>query len=168
MATATIPDTRTTPPAIIEYDISALEQRVTDAWAAYQQKAEPLGIDFGKACSELREKGEVVQGGTTFSRRLLELSIPRSTACWWIDRYETLIGVKEPKPFVESPVEPAPESVEVDSDTNPEPNDPPVLQQTRPDAQTRSGTGGRESFLRAVVLGAASPYEFGRTATAGK
>jgi len=92
MATATIPDTRTTPPAIIEYDISALEQRVTDARAAYQEKVEPLGIDFGKACSELREKGEVVQ----------------------------------------------------------------------------FGTGGRESFLRAVVLGAAFPYEFGRTATAGK
>jgi hypothetical protein len=96
---ATIPDTRTTPAGTIEYDISALEQRVTDAWAAYQ-KAEPLGIDFGKACYELR-KAYGAQGSRTgkgLAQLLRKLGIKEGKAYYWIAEYKASVGQGIPCP----------------------------------------------------------------------
>jgi hypothetical protein len=75
---------------IAEFEIQA-------AWQAYQT-VEKHGLDFGKVCYDQRAKGEVVQGGTTFSRTLDKLNIPRRTAYYWIHSYEISIGVREQQP----------------------------------------------------------------------
>jgi hypothetical protein len=59
------------------------------AWEAYRA-AEPTakGLTLGRLCCELRDEAEVVQGGTTFRATLAEIGIPKSTAYYWMERYE--------------------------------------------------------------------------------
>jgi hypothetical protein len=87
-------------PAIVEYDISALEQNLTEAWAAYQ-KTEKYGLEFGQACYELRNIHKSNPGASNKGKGFLPIleqnSIPTSTAYWWMERYEISIGKKAPK-----------------------------------------------------------------------
>jgi len=69
------------------------------AWEAYRTKAEPLGLSFGQKLYVLREELSA-QGvdGQGLCAWLDKVSIPRSTAYYWIHRYEESIGEREVKP----------------------------------------------------------------------
>lgn len=76
-------------------------QGIEAAWKKYQV-TEKYGLEFGKALCRYRDehksKGGNGSKGKGLGQLLDELSIPKSTAYWWINRYEISIGVKEPKP----------------------------------------------------------------------
>jgi protein gp37 len=73
---------------------------VERAWAEYKPTEEP-GIALGKALYAYREthgsKGGRSSKGAGLGKLLKELSIPRRTAYFWIDRYEIENGLKAPK-----------------------------------------------------------------------
>lgn len=91
-------------PAIIEAAPAAIEQvsiaktAALVAWENYRIKAEPLGLAFGQRLYELR-KDISAQGrdGEGLCAWLDKVKIPRSTAYYWIQRYEISIGEREPK-----------------------------------------------------------------------
>jgi hypothetical protein len=92
--------------------------RLRATWQAYQvadAERSKRGLDFGKACYELRERSKVVPGGTSFRTPLNDLDIPHTTAYRWLDRYEQSIGVRpvtlEMKPVEDDPVESPQEDV---------------------------------------------------------
>jgi len=91
---------------LIELHAGAAEREISAAWRAYQ-KTEMAGLDLGKICCEWRDKLKSKGGYNTKGKGLVqlldELSIPRSTAYWWINRYELSIGVKTAKPEIEKP-----------------------------------------------------------------
>jgi len=118
MSTAVSP-TQTIIPALIQAAprkptaVSKFELR--QSWEDYQKNAEPRGLAFGKLCYEFRQQSEVVQGGTTFTQTLADLGIPRRTAYYWMERYEELIGERQPR--VETEVEAEPETELKESET---------------------------------------------------
>jgi hypothetical protein len=61
-------------------------------WDTYRKNAEPTGLFFGKLCYDYRASSEVVRGGTSFQSTLVELGIPKTTAYFWMGRYEESIG----------------------------------------------------------------------------
>lgn len=77
--------------AIIEYDVATAQREISAAWHAYQQ-TEQRGLEFGRVCCEWRDKFKSKGGygskGKGLVQHLDELSIPRSTAYWWMARYE--------------------------------------------------------------------------------
>lgn len=79
-------------------DATAAEREILSAWREYQI-TEKYGLDFGKVCCKWRDKVKSKGGGGTKGQGLVqlldELSIPKSTAYWWIDRYEVSIGKKK-------------------------------------------------------------------------
>jgi len=81
--------TQATAPPIVSKD------DLLRAWDAYSKNAEPYGLTFGALCYQFRMSAEVVQGGTTFRETLAELNIPKSTAYFWMGRYEESIGLRE-------------------------------------------------------------------------
>jgi hypothetical protein len=120
--------------AIVEYDISALEQRVDDTLTAYQQKAEPLGLDFGRACYELRKayasNGGYGSKGKGLAGYMQVRGVSRGTYQYWIERHEILIGEREPASEVEvvpadwSPKKPAGSVTTIDDEDDPAPPPP--------------------------------------------
>jgi hypothetical protein len=70
--------------AIVEFDISALSQRVGDAWAECQ-KTEHLGLDVGKVFYELREKSKSSAGCKSKSEGFLPT---------FRDRFNAICGVQ--------------------------------------------------------------------------
>jgi hypothetical protein len=72
------------------------EFEIRQAWEKYQT-LEHHGLAFGKVCYEWRAKSEVVQGGTTFRKTLDKLGIPKSTAYYWISRYEESAALQQKK-----------------------------------------------------------------------
>jgi len=88
----------TAPLAIIESAPARQEAHIKALWEAFRRADEERtkrGLEFGRAMYELRERGEVVPGGTTFRRVMENLEIPHTTAYRWIARYEESIGIRE-------------------------------------------------------------------------
>ena len=87
--------------AIVEYDKASIKREILTAWRTYKQ-TEKYGLKFGEVCYEWQKKLATVSGvgnkGKGLVPTLESLSIPVSTAYWWIDRYKESIGIKEPKP----------------------------------------------------------------------
>jgi transposase-like protein len=122
------------------------ETQAVEAWKKYKHTAEPLGIDFGTKMYALRKEISA-RGceGAGLAAWLKDHGIPRSTAYFWINQYEELIGERQPKldPVTESDAtesddDSGTETGSNDSDTNeagtseqsqpPEPPEPPLLQ----------------------------------------
>ena len=84
-------------PAAIE-QVSIAKTSALVAWENYRTKAEPLGLAFGQRLYELR-KDISAQGrdGEGLCAWLDKVKIHRSTAYYWIHRYEISIGEREPK-----------------------------------------------------------------------
>src|SRR6266568_6924001 len=80
-------------------DIQSAQSEISSAWQAYQ-KTEKYGLEFGRVCCEWRDKLKSQGGRGNKGSKLLQLwkslEIPQSTAYWWMERYQTSIGVKEP------------------------------------------------------------------------
>jgi transposase-like protein len=101
-------------PSTILMDIEA--QALVAAYAALSKH----GLEFGRLCYNFRKRSEVVQGGTTFKDTLARLDIPKSTAYFWIARYEEkyLGRVKPAKPITpELPEESEPNAPVMDEPT---------------------------------------------------
>ena len=73
------------------------ESEVRQTWCAYKD-TEHAGIDFGRACYEYRNEHRSAGGAGSKGKGLVqlldELSCPKSTAYYWIERYEVSIGNK--------------------------------------------------------------------------
>ena len=76
-------------------NLDIVETEALAAWEKYRQ-AEPLGLDFGKKMYALRESLSARgKDGEGFSAWLHAKEIPRSTAYFWVHRYEVhAIGLK--------------------------------------------------------------------------
>jgi hypothetical protein len=65
------------------------------------KKTEKYGLEFGKVCYEWQQKLKTVGGvgnkGKGIVPTLEQLSIPESTAYWWIDRYKIAANLKQEK-----------------------------------------------------------------------
>ena len=107
-------DRMTAPLAIVESAPTREEAHIKALWEAFREADEERterGLEFGRALHEMRERSEVVQGGTSFNRTLDALNIPRRTAYYWITHYEESIGLRElpptpvvtPQPVVAAP-----------------------------------------------------------------
>jgi hypothetical protein len=83
-----------------------LKQQALAGIKAAWQKIEKYNLEFGKVCCEWRDKFKA-QGfrkeGDGVSPILDELGIPKSTAYWWMNKYEISIGAKTAKPEREKP-----------------------------------------------------------------
>jgi hypothetical protein len=81
------------------------EQALAEIKAAWQ-KIEKYNLDFGKVCCEWRDqfkaKGFRKEGDGVIPI-LEQLSIPTSTAYFWMNKYEISIGVKPAKPHKQMP-----------------------------------------------------------------
>jgi hypothetical protein len=102
-----------TPIVTTECDLSAAEGQIRSAWSTYKE-TEKYGLEFGRVCCEWRDKLRA-QGrkGQGLRPMLDKVGIPRSTAYWWMDRYEVSIGARteqepelKPEPLPEAPVLP--------------------------------------------------------------
>jgi hypothetical protein len=74
------------------------EARIKVLWEAFckaDAERSQRGLEFGHAMYELRQRSELVPGGTTFRRVIESLGIPHTTAYRWIARYEESIGVRQ-------------------------------------------------------------------------
>ena len=81
--------------AVAVIEVTTEESAILAAYKA----SEKHGLDFGRLCYEYREKYSA-QGSRTGGglRPMLEkVGIPSSTAYFWIERYELVIGVRQPK-----------------------------------------------------------------------
>lgn len=76
------------------------QAEINTAWVAYQ-KNEKHGLEFGRVCCEwrnaIKSKGGYGTKGKGLVQLLDELSIPKSTAYWWMNRYKASIGTKQYK-----------------------------------------------------------------------
>ena len=79
-------------------EIGEFEQELQSAWNAYQKMTEKHGLELGRVCHELRVKFKA-QGkkGQGLRPILDKVGIPRSTAYWWMERYEINAGLREAK-----------------------------------------------------------------------
>ena len=81
------------------------EQALAEIKAAWQ-KIEKYNLEFGKVCCEWRDKFKARgfrKEGDGVSPILDLLGIPKSTAYWWMNRYEISIGARTAKPEKEKP-----------------------------------------------------------------
>jgi len=73
---------------------------VQQAWTEYRI-TEKHGVELGRVLWVYRDahksKGGFGSEGKGLTQLLEELSIPPSTAYWWINRYEVSVGLKAPK-----------------------------------------------------------------------
>ena len=71
--------------------VNTLTQKIRDAWTAYQP-TETRGLKLGQACCEYRDanksKGGCGSKGKGLLQKLEELTIPVSTAYYWMSRFE--------------------------------------------------------------------------------
>jgi hypothetical protein len=68
--------------------------KIADIWSKYQV-TEDNGLELGKLLYEYpRSSGGCGSRKTGLVQLLDTLSIPRSTAYWWIDRYKESVGLK--------------------------------------------------------------------------
>jgi hypothetical protein len=78
--------------------IDVLTQNIITAWKVYQP-VEVRGLELGQACCEYRDanksKGGYGSKGQGLLQKLEELSIPTSTAYYWMNRYQVSVGLKE-------------------------------------------------------------------------
>jgi hypothetical protein len=122
---------RVTKPAANPTTITQAE--VQQAWTAYRT-TEKHGVELGRVLFEYREthksKGGFGSEGKGLVQLLNELVIPRSTAYWWIDRYEISVGLKAPK---ETQLPPVP-STEATQSFEPE-GEPQSGRETNPDPE---------------------------------
>jgi hypothetical protein len=92
--------------------LNSLTAAVRITWGQYQV-TEHHGLEFGHAVYELRRRfgsgGGNGSAGTGLVQVLDTLNIPRSTAYYWLGRYQISIGEKKPKPDPFS--KPAPDAV---------------------------------------------------------
>ncbi len=87
---------------IIEHqqsDSKQLEASIALKWAEYQQadrQRTAKGLDFGKACYELREqtKAQGSRTGEGFTAALDKLGVSKPTAYRWINRYAQSAGLR--------------------------------------------------------------------------
>jgi hypothetical protein len=86
-----------------------LKQQAFAEIKAAWQKIEKYNLEFGKVCCEWRDKFRA-QGfrkeGDGVSPILDELGIPKSTAYFWIFKYEVSIGAKTANPQKQKPEAP--------------------------------------------------------------
>ena len=85
------------------------EQAFAEIKAAWK-KIEKHNLEFGKVCCEWRDKFKAPgfrKEGDGVSPILDELSIPKSTAYYWMNRYEISIGAKAAKPEKPEPDAPS-------------------------------------------------------------
>jgi hypothetical protein len=85
--------------AIVETVQPSAQREIAAAWHACQQ-GEKLCIEFGKVCCEWRDNFRVkgFKGnakGKGFIPILEQCSIPKSTAYWWMEKYEISVGLRE-------------------------------------------------------------------------
>jgi hypothetical protein len=81
------------------------EQALAEIKAAWQ-KIERYNLEFGKICCEWRDKFKAKgfrKEGDGVSPILDELGIPKSSAYYWMNRYEISIGAKPAKPEKQKP-----------------------------------------------------------------
>jgi len=79
-------------------DVRQAQAEIAAAWQKYQQ-VEKRGLEFGETVYRWREKfasrsGGIATRGKGLSPILDAIGIPKSTAYWWIDRYEVSVGLK--------------------------------------------------------------------------
>jgi hypothetical protein len=89
--------------------ISLKEQALAEIKAAWQ-KTEKYNLEFGKVCCEWRDKFKARgfrKEGDGVSPVLDELGIPKSSAYYWMNRYEISIGVKSARPEKQKPQAPS-------------------------------------------------------------
>lgn len=112
---------------------SMTKAEVQRAWAAYQT-TEKHGVELGRVLCVYRDahksKGGFGSEGKGLTQLLEELSIPASTAYWWINRYEISVGLKPPK---ETQLPPVPSAQDTPS-FEPE-SEPQSGRETNPDPQ---------------------------------
>jgi hypothetical protein len=78
--------------------VSAVEAAALTAWEKYHHQSEPLAIDFGKKMLALRDElSSRGKDGAGFAQWLKKHEVPRSTAYFWVTRYEQSIGKKTAK-----------------------------------------------------------------------
>src|SRR5438045_1625623 len=82
-------------------NIAVPRQKIASAWHAYRRDGEPLGLALGRVLCEYRDDHRSRGGNGTKGQGLVqaldELNIPKSTAYFWMNRYEVSIG-KKPVP----------------------------------------------------------------------
>src|SRR5215469_7358784 len=100
-------------PAIIES--APDEARIKALWETCQKDeatATKSRLALGKALWELRERSEVVSGGTTFNSTLRTLGIPHKTAYRYMGEYEEYAGIRQTAPAPEEPPQDIPMAAE--------------------------------------------------------
>jgi len=81
------------------------EQALAEIKTAWQ-KTERYNLEFGKVCCEWRDKFKAKgfrKEGDGVCAILDKLRIPRSTAYFWMNKYEVSIGAKTARPEKEKP-----------------------------------------------------------------
>ena len=90
-------------------EMTLQQQALAEIKAAWQ-KTEKYNLEFGKVCYEWRNKFKA-QGfrkeGDGVCAILDKLRIPRSTAYFWMNKYEVSIGMKPARPTKETPEVPS-------------------------------------------------------------
>jgi hypothetical protein len=86
------------------------QQALAEIKAAWQ-RIEKYNLEFGKICCEWRDRFKAKgfrKEGDGVSPILDELGIPKSSAYFWMFRYEVSIGAKTAKPEKQKPEAPSP------------------------------------------------------------
>jgi hypothetical protein len=89
--------------------MSLKEQALAEIKSAWQ-RIEKYNLEFGKVCCEWRDRFKARgfrKEGDGVSPILDELGIPKSTAYFWLNKYEISIGVKPAKPEKQKPEAPS-------------------------------------------------------------
>jgi hypothetical protein len=93
-----MPEGRSTGPVSTETKLDRAEAEIGAAW----KQTDKHGLHFGEVCykwrNEFKSKGGAGSKGTGLVQVLDRLEIPRSTAYWWIERYEIAAGIRQEKP----------------------------------------------------------------------
>src|SRR5580692_3531354 len=81
-----------------ENALATAKKEITAAWKSYQ-KVEKYGLEFGATVYKWREEFAsksrgIGTKGKGLSPILDTIGIPKSTAYWWINRYEVSLGLR--------------------------------------------------------------------------
>ena len=90
-------------------EMTLKQQALAEIKAAWQ-RIEKYNLEFGKVCCEWRDKFKARgfrKEGDGVSPILDELGIPKSSAYYWMNRYEISIGVKSARPEKQKPEAPS-------------------------------------------------------------
>ena len=91
-------------------EMTLKQQALAEIKAAWR-RIEKYNLEFGKVCCEWRDKFKAKgfrKEGDGVSPILDELGIPKSSAYFWMFRYEVSIGAKTAKPQKQKPEAPSP------------------------------------------------------------